>query len=641
MAYDRKQFALAIKMLPKEYQVEKSQLAKSKLAFMLGESYERTTQNDQAIDWYKTAYDNGYGIEALKSYAYALKRAERYKEAKTAFKELGIELGSPYEFRKDISSCDIALGWKENESQNAYKVSTVDFNSSSSDYAPSILNDGSLVFTSDKGAISETETYHWTGNRYSDLFTNATDNEPLDSLLSMINTKENNEGTISTNKEGDLLVFVRCSGEERSDHFCKLHYSNKVEGAWSAPKPVEFTKALVNYGHPTFHKAGNIIFFSSNDPDGWGGYDIYASEMGEEGWKEPRLLGRSINTEKDEKFPFLDGDTLYFSSTGHTGMGGLDVFKTYLQKGKKWSSVQNLLPPINSGYDDFAFVVDKINPRGNGVIQKGYFSSSRPLGEGLDDIYEFEKVIPPPVEEPVVVKEEKEEPKEIEYKIMLEVFVVEKIYQNSNDPNSKVLGKRPISNSNLDLKRTSNGKNERLNSKNGSSYILELEPEKDYYFFASKADYLNNNNSFSTKGIGKDPKNPIQNFELEIVLDKIFKDKEIVLENIYYDYNKWFIRTDAEPSLNELYSILIQNPLIKVQLSSHTDCRGKADYNMDLSQKRAQAAIEFLINKGIQAERLSARGYGKSSPAIDCACNDCTDSEHQANRRTTFKVVDF
>jgi len=639
-AYERKQFALAVKMLPEEYNKEKSQILKGRLAYQLAESYKRTNQNDEAIDWYKTAFDSSYGIDALKGYADALKQAERYKEAKAAYKELGIEIGSPYEYRKDISSCDIAAGWKKNAVDNAYKTIATDFNSSKADYAPIIDKNGSIIFTSDRGAINEKEEYKWTGNRYSDLYIKLSESNEVNGYSDVLNSSENNEGTASLNSNGTEIIFTKCAGAEDEDHYCKLMSATYESDAWSTPKILNFTKPNINYGHPTFHSSDNIIFFSSNDPDGWGGYDIYASERGTEGWKEPRLLGRSINTEKDEKFPHMDGDTLYFASEGHTGMGGLDIFKTYLQNGKKWVPVQNMLPPINSGSDDFGFVVDYINDKDSKVLQHGFLSSNRPLGQGNDDIYKFTKIVPPQKVIPsrkdttVVVKKEP-----VVHKILLEVFVVEKIYQNPDDPNSKVLGRRPISNPDIQMKIGQKA-NAKVKPNNKGAYIIELDSEKDYYFFASKANYLNNNGFFSTKGIGKDSKTPIQNFDLEITLDKIFKNKEIVLENIYYDFDKWNIRTDAEPSLIKLYSLLNQNPGIKVQLASHTDCRGQENYNQELSQKRAQSAVEYLIEKGIQSDRLTAKGYGESSPAISCSCNDCDEDEHQANRRTTFKILE-
>ena len=157
---------------------------------------------------------------------------------------------------------------------------------------------------------------------------------------------------------------------------------------------------------------------------------------------------------------------------------------------------------------------------------------------------------------------------------------------------------------------------------------------------ATHEGYLNNSEKFTSKGLGKDPANPIQKFEVEIVLDKIYKNKEITLENIYYNYDKWDIRTDAEPTLIKLAATLAENPAIKIQLSSHTDCRGKDDYNATLSQKRAESAVNFLISKGIPTERLVAKGYGESQPAVSCDCAKCTEDQHQANRRTTFKILE-
>jgi peptidoglycan-associated lipoprotein len=169
---------------------------------------------------------------------------------------------------------------------------------------------------------------------------------------------------------------------------------------------------------------------------------------------------------------------------------------------------------------------------------------------------------------------------------------------------------------------------------------LELDAEVDYNLTASHAGYLNNSGRFTSKGLGKDAANPVQRFEVEIVLDKIYANKEITLDNIYYDYDKWDIRSDAQPTLNRLAETLLENPNVRIQLSSHTDCRGKDDYNAVLSQKRAESAVGFLITKGIPTERLTAKGYGESSPATPCDCAKCSEDQHQTNRRTTFKVLE-
>jgi outer membrane protein OmpA-like peptidoglycan-associated protein len=312
-------------------------------------------------------------------------------------------------------------------------------------------------------------------------------------------------------------------------------------------------------------------------------------------------------------------------------MGGLDVFKTYRLNNGSWAPVHNLLPPINSGSDDFGYIVDYQAPKGDDVLQVGYFTSTRDQGIGNDDIYRFEKVVPPPAP-PVEI------PEEIVYKMFLDGYVLEKIYEEPNNPNSRVLGRKPLEGSKVVI-RFGQQKKEVTVGEDGL-FSLELDENTDYDFLGSKEDYLNNRTRFSTKGIGKDPSNPIMRYEVELVLDKIFLDREITLENIYYDFDEWFIRDDAKPTLNELAENLKLNPGIRIQLSSHTDCRGNNRYNEQLSQKRAQSAVDYLISKGIDPVRLEAVGYGENQLAIDCVCARCTEDEHQANRRTTFKILD-
>jgi len=639
MAYERKQFAVAVNMLPDEYQKEKSTVNKGKIAFKIGESYKRMNQNGKAIEWYKTAYDNSYGIDALKAYAFSLKEAGRYKEAQTSFKELGIEIGSPYEYRKEISACNIAQGWLDNEALNPYKVMDAGLNSVDADYAPIIMENGQLLFTSDRQSGSDANTYNWTGNGFSNLWIFDTKSFDSDPFSDKINSP-NNEGTATFSKDFNTIIFSRCFAPNKEDSYCKLMSSTKENGDWTKPTMLNFTKPEVNYGHPSLSDDDQLLYFSCNDPDGWGGYDIYLSQRGAEGnWTEPKLLSRAINTEKDDKFPFIDADTLYFASAGHTGMGGLDIFKSYIQNGSRWTPAQNMLPPINSSADDFGIVIDYINPLEDEALQHGYFTSSRKNGQGNDDIYKFNKIVLPP---PVIAEVDTTEavkPKEIEYKLILNGYVVEQIFKDPNNPNSKVIGRRPIPSATVDI--NVNGKSiDNITVDNEGFFSIVMDEDTDYYLFGSKDGYLNNSNRFSSKGIGKIASNPVQEFEVEIILDKIFKNKEIVLDNIYYDLDKWDIREDAQPTLNTLYNTLQQNPQVKIQLNSHTDCQGQDQYNENLSQKRAQSAIEYLIKKGISAQRLSAVGYGETRLAIDCACAKCTDEEHQANRRTTFTIVE-
>lgn len=633
MAFERKQYAVAVDMLNKEYKKAESRVEKGKIAFLLAESYKKINKNSSAISWYKIAYDNQYGVDALKEYSYALKKNEQYEDAMASFKELGLEIGSPYEYRKEITACKIALDWQKQGETTGYEIEQASFNSTSAEYAPTPYLDNQIVFTSDRSAAKGDDIYNWTGKNFSDLFIANPTANTVEAFSSIINTP-NNEGTIAFNKDFTEMYFSRCYDAEDVDYFCKLMYSSKEGDSWTEPIVLEFVEPNVNYGHPTLSSDGSSLYFSSDHPDSWGGYDIFVTERTPDGWDIPRSLSRTINSNKDEKFPFMDNDTLYFASNGHTGMGGLDVFRSVKNNKNAWSPIINLKAPINSGWDDFGYVVDpNFTPSGD-ILQKGYFTSSRVDGKGNDDIYRFVKKIPPPPPPKPV----EENPEPIVYKLILDGYVLEKIYQFADDPNSKVLGRKPLLDSEVEI--NVNGKKRTVTVDDGGKFTLELDEDTDYYFFGSHEGYFNNSAKFSSKGIAKDENNPVQKFEVEIVLDKIFKNKEITLDNIYYDFDQWNIRRDAEPTLNELANTLLENPNIRIQMASHTDCRGKASYNQTLSQRRAQSAVDYLISKGVESERLQAKGFGKSAPAVDCLCSRCTEEEHQANRRTTFTVID-
>jgi peptidoglycan-associated lipoprotein len=633
-AYERMQYAVAVKMLTKEYNKAKSRLEKGKIAYLLGDSYRRMNNNEASIPWYQTAYDNQYGIDALKQYAFALKQNEQYKEAAEAFKNLGLEIGSPYEYRREITACNQAIAWLGILDQAVYQVESAPFNTGDAEYAPIAYGANQLLITSDRKSSVGENTYNWTGNSFSDLFLVDLGSSNVASFDASINTA-NNEGTVAFNESFTEMFFTRCFADQnRADAYCRLMVTTKEGDSWSIPEQLNFIEDKVNYGHPALSADGSILYFSANHPEGWGGYDIYYAERIPNGWEVPQLLGRSINTEGDEKFPFIDKDTLYFASDQHVGMGGLDIFKTYKMDNDSWAPVQNLKPPLNSGSDDFAFIVDYRAEPGPGVIQQGYFSSSRKAGKGNDDIFRFEKRNPPPPPPADTTKT----PEPIVYKMLLNGYVLEKIYRQAGNPNSEVIGRKPLDQSKVQI--VVNGTTETVTVGPDGLFTLVLAEESDYTFNASHVGYLNNSGRFSSKGIGKDPNNPITTYEVEIILDKIFKDREIVLENIYYDFDESFIREDAKPQLNKLAEILRQNPEIRIQLSSHTDCQGNANYNQGLSQERAQAAVDYLISLGLSAERLSAKGYGEELLAVNCICNKCTEEEHQINRRTTFKILE-
>ncbi len=634
-AFERKQYHVAIDLLDKEFKKTKSRVEQGKLAFLMGESYKNINQSKQSIQWYLKAYENAYGPDALKEYAYALKRNEQYKEAAEAFKNLGIEIGSPYEYRREINACNQAMTWVEDGKKSGVRIYPATFNSSNADYSPVNFQGDQLVFTSDRSKEPGDEKYNWTGNSFSNLFIVNTKSNEIEPFAELINTSDN-EGTASFNKKFTEMYFTRCfNDDKRADNYCSIMMSRFENGSWSQPQRINlFELQNINYGDPSVSEDGNTLYFSANHPEGWGGHDIYIANRTPEGWSVPQLLPRSINTPGNERFPFIDKDTLYFSSDHHMGMGGLDIFKTYKVNENSWSPPQNLKSPVNSGNDDFGLVIDYRPSADPDILQKGYFTSIRESGSGNDDIYVFEKRTPPPAppEDTLVPTTP------VAYRMILDVYVLEKIFKAADDPNSQILGRKPLADATLDV--VIGNKTQTFKVNNEGLYTLELEKATDYNFLASKENYLKNSEKFSTKGIGQDPNNPELRFELEIVLDKIYLNKEITLENIYYDFDRWEIRKDAQPTLDDLAATLIQNPQISIELASHTDCRGSARYNEDLSQKRAQSAVDYLVSKGVAASRLRAKGHGENQLSVECPCARCTEAEHQANRRTTFKVIE-
>ena len=308
-------------------------------------------------------------------------------------------------------------------------------------------------------------------------------------------------------------------------------------------------------------------------------------------------------------FPYIDKNgTLYISSDGHPSLGGLDIFK--ISKDGKKTRVINLGLPFNSSYDDFAIVYD--------TDTTGYFSSNRPGGKGDDDIYDF--------------MERKPTLKDINFNLI--GIVVE---ESEHGPPLK------------DVKVTlfdglENVMKEVITDEKGKFGPIKVDVEKTFMLIAEKEDYFTTRQPFST--IGKTPTiNPAQassledvTFYVKIPIDKIVINRTIVLENIYYDFNKADIRPEAAEDLDELVDLLTDNPDINIELSSHTDSRGEDEYNMELSQKRADAAIDYLIELGINSSRLIAKGYGETKPIVE---NAVKEKEHQKNRRTEFKVVEI
>ena len=631
-AVDRKQYNVAVPMLEREYKRAKSRGQQGEIANNLALSLRELGRDEEAAEWFQTAYDNGIGPDALREKAAALKRLERYDDAIQTYTDLGFEIGSRYEFRKDIAGAELAKKLKEQQAKQErqeYEVNPVAFNSPQADYA-AVSYDNALVFTSDRGASTGDATYNWTGRSFSDLFKVNPEASNVEGFTATINT-DDNEGTPAFTADGNTMIFTRCSPPaKRTDAYCGLYVSQRVGDGWGVAEKLPFVTPEANYMHPALSADGNTLIFSANLVEGWGGYDLYKVAKGTDGnWGTPDLMNRAINTAGNEQFPTLDGDTLYFSSDGLEGLGGLDIFRTWPLEDGRYNAPKNLRLPINSGADDFAYTIVRRNGTGIGSTTTGYFSSSRPGGSGSDDIYAYTKTqLPPPPPDTTPIA----------YRNVLDVTVVEKIREDPANPSSRVLGVRPVPNATVIAQVGDQSRTVTTNEEGQLSLVLV--DDQRYEFRAERPDYLAAEGRFSSRNLPRDPDAPEQRYELELEIEKIFRNQEIVLENIYYDYDESFIREDAQPTLNELSDLLTRNPNIRIELGSHTDCRGRDDYNETLSQARAQAAVDYLVQAGIGADRLTAKGYGETQPVAECICERCTEEEHQRNRRTTFRILE-
>lgn len=414
-----------------------------------------------------------------------------------------------------------------------------------------------------------------------------------------INT-EDNEGAQSISANGQFLFYVACN--RKSDYgSCDIYFSERTSTGWSKPRNIGPPISTQYWeSTPASSSDGRILFFSSGGrPDSKGGKDLYVSFKNSDGtWTEPRNLGDSINTEGNEYAPFLhpDGRTLYFSSDGWPGMGGQDIFVSRMKDDSTWTTPKNLGYPINTKSDDFGLIV-------NASGQYAFFASNR---EGsLDwDLYTFElyeDVRPDPV-----------------------IYLSGKIYDAKT--------KMPLK-ANIELYDLEN-KSLIYNafSDEASGYYIACIPKRNEYAMnVSATGYLFYSEHFALESLKK----IATSFQLDVPLTPIEIGKTVVLKNIFYETDKFNIKPESEVELNKLVQFLAQNPNIAIEISGHTDNVGSAEYNRTLSSNRAKTVYEYLISKGIAANRLSYSGYGFTKPI---ASND-TPEGRALNRRTEFKIV--
>ncbi len=634
-AFEYKKYNKAIGLFKKEFQSTSRQEIMAEKAYYIAESYIMINDFSQANEWYQTAEQKGYGVKALYGLAKTYKNLEKYEKAKEIYENLAFAIPTDLNLKSQVFICNQAISWI-NESEDNYSLQKLMPNTLYSEYSPVIYDDRYLVFTSDNEEASGSSRYDWTGNKMSDLFIiDKRGDNKVSKFDSYINSNSN-DGTAVFSKDYNEMYFTRCyNTTSLGDDFCKLMFSKRQQGIWTEPVLLPFIKEGINYGQPCLIEEDSVLIFSSLSVGNANGYDLWYVEKDGDSWGVPYAMPESINTPGDEFFPSSDADTLYFSSNYLPGMGGLDIFKTFLLPDGSWKKPENVRLPYNSGGDDFGLIFDRIDKTEKGITSKGYFTSNR-SAEGHEDIYYFENYIKLPTEESkteIVKKPVKES-----INLYLAGKVMEFEFRIENDPNSGIKGKRPIANPNVKL-NFNDSISTNINSNERGLFIGSIEYGNTYIIKVQKQGYLSNSIILNTLDYIIPEDENSYTINQEIILERIFKGQEIILDKIYYDFNESFIREDAQPTLDELAIKLINNPSISIELLSHTDCRGESDYNIALSQRRAEAAVQYLVAKGIGLTRLNAKGYGETEPVISCDCTSCTEDEHQKNRRTSFKIL--
>lgn len=674
----------------------------------LADCYRYTKDMTQAASWYGKAVAMKDCEDIVKlHYGQTLMVLQKYGEASHWLKEY--QKSAPNEKRVSnlIRSCETAPAMLEDmPSGNAVFLS---FNTDGSDFGPS-LRKGELIFTSDTLIRSAEERSkksvdEWSGHNYYNMYRvscygNGNCSNVIKKVADGINTKFHDGPSVFTS-DGNTMYFTRTNFNEQflskgsvPDPNGTVHLQimvangfDQAAGTFKNISSFPYNSKKYSTAHPAISPSGKTLVFASDMPGGKGGNDLYICKMGNDGkWSEPSNLGQ-LNTEGDEMFPTLaDDQTLYFSSDGLVGLGGLDLYSSkWDASASNFTNPEHMSAPLNSSYDDMSLtLMDK--------EKRGYFASNRPADKKGDNIYFInlqsiylslniiDNESSMPIKAATVgIKGTKDnrsltggEDGHVVTQLVpqgqYDVMVTKAGYQsttfnvstfdivNSDTLNYEVrlqpefninyqvsvydetthqpLGDAMVVVSKLGGVNTADSAMVNL----GESYKMVLDPDAEYNIYAVKDNYFGNEKIVSTRGITRTIGSVTLNdtiFMKELKVGEVYK-----IENIYYDFNKANIREDAKPSLNQLLNLLDRYPEMKIQINSHTDCRGSNAYNLKLSKARAQSVIAYLHERGVAQNRLESKGYGETKPIEPCAnCNDCTEQEHQRNRRTEFQII--
>lgn len=674
----------------------------SEIAIDVATSYYQVRDMEIAAEWYAIGVEGDASSEDVYRYAQSLKASGDYELAGEQLKRFHSMEADDSRAKRHLENEKYFEELSQESTQ--FELQLVNNNSTESDFSPAFYGN-EIVFASARNeGVSVKRKYAWNNAAFLDLYiAKVTDTEgQLGNAIPFSSTLNSSmhEGPLTFTADQQTVYFTRNNfvkgkAKKSSDQVINLniYVSNRIAEGWSSPKAFVHNNDEYSVGHPTLSEDGKTMYFASDMPGGYGEADIYMTTLDDDGnWSAPVNLGGEINTEGNELFPFIHADgTLYFSSEGQVGLGGLDVFESKNIKGLL-STPKNLGAPINSELDDFGFIL-------NSEKNRGYLSSNRKGGKGDDDLYTFamEEEIPLLIEGVIVNAADGSElegskvmlvnragepieeqtmgadgafsfslnKEDCEYKIMASNGEYWSTYNSDKTPCETLIGNidlgeipleemkwgakgtikdkktgAPLEGFTITLSDLSTGENQsEVTSSNGFASFA-LEEGSNYEIRFEKPGYFAKSAVFTTVNMEPGIVEINKLTGLEMSFEAIEIGKEIKIENIYYDYDKSYIRTDAAIELDKILKVLQDNPSMKIEMGSHTDARGSDSYNLKLSKKRAKAAMEYLITKGIDASRLTWKGYGETSLVNDCGNGiKCSDAIHEENRRTTFKVL--
>lgn len=570
----------------------------------LGDCYYNNSQMIDAVRVYGKlflTYKETVSPEYYFKYAHSLLGTAEYTKADIIMGEY---------LKYEISTPKFIANLVTNVPYN-YEIQSMAKNTTNGDFGISFYGD-KVAFASLRNP--ESKSFGWNEKPYLDLFSANVNDKGLlanvEPFPKEINTKTH-ESSATFSTDGRIMYFNRTNdkkvkvGDEKIA-VIKIFKAEFVDGKWTNVKELPFCSDTYSTEHPILSKDGKKLYFSSDMPGTLGSFDIFVVDVNEDGtFGQPQNLGKAVNTIHREQFPFIsdNGTVLYFASDGHQGMGGLDIFMSTSYDGI-FAKPLNLGETINSNLDDFAYVVDEKK-------NKGYLSSNR---KGGDNLYSFTR-------------------KENENRFVVEGEVKDKNTQNPlpgtlvalYDENNILIGQMVVG--------------------ADADYVFSTEPNKKYRIEAIKDFYIPHSEEFTTNEDGK-LRYTIELFmecydDAEEIITKRQDGKvQIVLENIYFDLNKWDIKEEAARILNVLVDLLNKYPVMEIEIDAHTDSRASNTYNLMLSNKRAASSLEYLVKSGIKRKRLRSRGFGESVPLIKCGTTKiCTEQEHSINRRCEFIIL--